>query len=279
MKAVTIKNWKKLLEPENWHPASNMFPLWDDAELAGLVESIKAEGLKNPIILFHGKVLDGRNRLRACELAGVLPSFMEWESSDGDSPETWVAAQNAVRRNLSQSQKAYAALYIIKNIQPTAEQKKRFVDGGRKWDRRIWICNMFGGLDRHYVSDIVDLDRWCHGESWDGKGKKWRWAQGASRPRLDILENIKSGVHSISSTCRLVEFFIAQAKDPTITHQEVKDCPTGQLASAFMALMPKHIMKKAYTEAAQWLKGEKLARLQRYWERMDTEYTWNQDEE
>jgi len=239
------------------------------------VDSIRSAGLLNPIVLLKGKVLDGRNRLLACKLAGVTPSFVEW---DGDSLEEWVVAQNANRRNLSQSQKAFAALYIIKNFQPTAEQKKRFVDGGRKWDRRIFICNMFGGLDRHFFSDIVDIDRWARGESWDGKGHVWRWPHGSPRPRLDILENIKNGVHSISSCCRLVEFLIAQQSDPSITEPEMKECPTGQLASEFVALFPKHIMEKAYQEARLWLKGEKRARLERYWERMDKEYTWNQDE-
>ena len=42
-KEYTIKDWQKLCEPENWHPASNMFPLMngEDGELAGLGESIK----------------------------------------------------------------------------------------------------------------------------------------------------------------------------------------------------------------------------------------------
>lgn len=277
MNTFTRDDWKTLLEEKNWHPAANMFPLLDEGELAGLASSIQQEGLLEPIVLLDGVVLDGRNRLRACELAGVEPQFVEWDGEG--SPEEWVATKNSVRRNLSQSQKAYAALHIIKTFHPTEEQKKKFVEGGkRKWDRRIFICNMFGGLDRHFVSDIVDIERWAKGESWDGKGRTWRWPEGASRPRPEILENIKNGLHSISSTCRLIEFLIAQAKDPTITEQEVRECPTGQLASEFVALIPKHIMEKAYTEASQWLKGEKLARLTRYWQRMDREYTWNSDE-
>lgn len=272
MKTITVENWDDLCKPECWHPAANMFPMLDEGELAGLAESIKTTGLKNPVVMYKGKVLDGRNRLRACQLAGVVPQFVEWESVSGETPEEWVVVENAVRRNLSQSQKAYAALPIIKNFKPTEADKRKFVDGGkRKWDRRIYICNMFGGLDRHYFSDIVDIDHWVRGEPCA------RWPVGASRPRPDILENIKNGLHSISSTCRLIEFLIAQVNNPAITEQEVKACPTGQLASEFVALIPKHIMEKAYTEALQWLKGEKLSRLKKYWQRMETEYTWNQD--
>jgi hypothetical protein len=275
----TQKDWKKFLDEKNWHPASCMFPMMgeeDSGELAHLVGSIKSTGLQNPIVLLKGKVVDGRNRLKACAQAGVEPLFVEWVDDGKISIEGWVAAQNAQRRNLTPSQLAYAAIEASKHIHPTEEEKRKFCQGGTKWDKRIFLCNMFG-TGRHYYSDMEGIDRWARGESWNGEGIEWRWPKGASRPRLDILESIKTGVHSISSACRMVDYFIAQANDPTITEQEMKDCPTGQLASEFVALIPKHIMEKAYKEASQWLKGEKLVRLKRYWQRMDKEYTWNDE--
>ncbi len=43
-----------------------------DDELAGLAADIKANGLIHPIVTdAAGVVIDGRNRLRACEIAGV----------------------------------------------------------------------------------------------------------------------------------------------------------------------------------------------------------------
>src|SRR6202790_3529094 len=209
IKPYKIKDWKKFSDPKNWHPAANMFPMMgeEDGELSGLVESIKQNGLQNPIVLLDGKVLDGRNRLTACKLADVEPLFLDWDG-EGD-PSEWVVAQNAVRRNLSQSQRAVAALYVIKNFQATEEQKKKFCEGGRKWDRRIFICNMFGGLDRHYFSDIVAIEKWSKQEPND------RWPDLPSRPCPDVLEDIKSGLHSISSMCRNIDFWVAQAKEHT----------------------------------------------------------------
>lgn len=270
-KAYEIKDWKKLCQPKHWHPAASMFPLMSKSEakeFEGLVSNLRIAGLLNPVTLFEGKVLDGRNRLLACVEAGVTPRFVDWDGS-GSSPAEWVVAQNVNRRNLTESQKAVASLYIIKNFQPTQEQKTKFMEGGTKWDRRIFICNMFG-LDRHLFSDIVAIEKWASME------KTERWGVGATRPRPDVLESIRNG-DSVASTIRRIEFWIAQAKGSTATEQEMKECPTGQLASEFVKLVPKHIMVKAYEEALTWLEGEKRNRLKRYWERMEKEYPWNQD--
>lgn len=266
-----MKDWQELCLSKNWHPAASMFPLMsksEEKEFEGLVSNLKIVGLLNPVTLVEGKVLDGRNRLLACKEAGITPRFVDWDGT-GTSPAEWVVAQNASRRNLTPSQKAVASLYIIKHFQPTPEQKEKFMEGGTKWDQRLFICNMFG-IGRHACSDAIAIEEWTQMKS-DREG----WVNPA-RPRPDVLEAIKNG-DSIISTIRRIEFWSAKEKGSDATEQEMKDCPTGQLASEFVKLFPKHIMLKAYKEALTWLEGEKRVRLKRYWERMEKEYTWNPD--
>lgn len=58
------------------HPVADLFPMLADDELRELAEDIKQRGLLQPVVLdAEGRVLDGRNRLAACELAGIEPRF------------------------------------------------------------------------------------------------------------------------------------------------------------------------------------------------------------
>lgn len=67
--------------PTGVHPAAELFPMIKDAELGLLVEDIVEHGLREPILVYQGLILDGRNRLRACEIAGVEPRFVEWDGT------------------------------------------------------------------------------------------------------------------------------------------------------------------------------------------------------
>jgi hypothetical protein len=74
-----------------------------DDELGALAADIAANGLHQPIVTTPaGLVLDGRNRLAACERAGVEPTFVVY---DGD-PVAYVLSANEHRRHLTPSQRA-----------------------------------------------------------------------------------------------------------------------------------------------------------------------------
>lgn len=91
------------------HPLASIFPMMGDEELAELSESIRSNGQLQPIVLHEGKILDGRNRHRACLMAGVTPTFVDYPGTDALE---FVVANNLNRRHLSPSQLAWVASNI-----------------------------------------------------------------------------------------------------------------------------------------------------------------------
>jgi hypothetical protein len=117
-------------KPYNFHPACLAFPLLADAELQELAEDIKLRGLLQPVVAFRGQVLDGRNRLAACEMAGVAPRFSEWAGSG--SPVEWVISTNLHRRHLTASQRAVVALDMLPLLEKEANERQRHSQGRGK---------------------------------------------------------------------------------------------------------------------------------------------------
>jgi hypothetical protein len=112
----------------NVHPAAALFPMMGAAELQELAADIKAHGLREPLMTLDGLLLDGRNRLRACELAGVEPRFEEWDGSGG-SPTDYVVSLNLHRRHLTKSQWAMIADDLRKLYEAEARKQQ-----GRRTD-------------------------------------------------------------------------------------------------------------------------------------------------
>jgi len=93
------------------HPACGLFPPMVGAEFDELVTSIRKNGLRTEITLYEGRVLDGRNRLAACDQAGVEPRFKEWDQAG--SPWDYAWDMNAGRRHLPADQKVALRLKCL----------------------------------------------------------------------------------------------------------------------------------------------------------------------
>jgi hypothetical protein len=90
-----------------FHAIASIFPLLDAGELEALVEDVRVHGLREPICLYEGKILDGRNRCKACEVVGIEPSTKVFIGTTLEAID-YVWSLNRNRRHLSSSQAAIA---------------------------------------------------------------------------------------------------------------------------------------------------------------------------
>ena len=88
------------------HPAADLFPLLEGPAFDALAADIAAHGLRVPITIHpDGRLLDGRNRLRACEAVGVTVTSETWTGALGSEVDH-VISLNLARRHLDESQRA-----------------------------------------------------------------------------------------------------------------------------------------------------------------------------
>jgi hypothetical protein len=92
--------------PMLYHELATLFPeLLGDA-FGELVEDVRLNGVANPVVLFEGKILDGRNRYLAARESGRPYPTREFLGSDALG---YVISQNLKRRHLDTTQRANIA--------------------------------------------------------------------------------------------------------------------------------------------------------------------------
>lgn len=89
-----------------FHPLANIFPLIDGQAYQELMADVLRHGVREPVWLYEGQILDGRNRYRAATAMGVDCPTREY---DGQDPTGFVVSLNLHRRHLSESQRAMVA--------------------------------------------------------------------------------------------------------------------------------------------------------------------------
>lgn len=97
------------------HPYADEFPLIDSEELGLLAQSIHGGGQQQPIVIDGlGRVIDGRNRLAACRLAGVEPVTVTLPHITTDAQvAAFISSANNNRRHMTRSQVLAAEALLL----------------------------------------------------------------------------------------------------------------------------------------------------------------------
>lgn len=110
------------------HPLAWAIPQVNEKEFGELAADVRAHGVRNPITLFDGKVLDGRHRLAIAAALKVPLRVVTFEGTEDEARDE-VISQNVARRHLTPPQRTL----IVQELflpQAEAEAKERMAAGG-----------------------------------------------------------------------------------------------------------------------------------------------------
>jgi hypothetical protein len=82
-------------------PFKNLCPPLRIEEFAGLEQSILADGCRDPLVTWQGKLVDGHNRLKICKNHDLPYQTREIDLPDEEAAKQWVYANQLGRRNLT----------------------------------------------------------------------------------------------------------------------------------------------------------------------------------
>jgi predicted HicB family RNase H-like nuclease len=152
-----------------FHSVANIFPMMTGKEFEALKQDILTNGLKEPIWLYEGKIIDGRNRYLACLETGTKPIFREYNGNESDLID-FVISLNIYRRHLNTSQKACLAVDIMPVLeQRTKENLSKKMSAIRKGETEVsaklqnlnssQAASKIFGVSERYIFDAKKLHK------------------------------------------------------------------------------------------------------------------------
>jgi ParB-like chromosome segregation protein Spo0J len=218
------------------HPAATLFPMMDPDSFKRLKADIKENGQEKCITFFDGQLLDGRNRMKACEELGIEPSIEEIEDSgDGKfDPFRWVLSVNLHRRHLTESQRAMVAAKLA--------TLKRGANQHSKEDAQICAPSM------EQAADMLSV----------GKRSVTNAKQVLESGSKEMIEAVEQGDLAVSFAANVV------AEEPD------KKTQTKLLKSGGKAALKEHITEPSpFADEDDEKKETAVATIKKLWSKWD----------
>ncbi len=137
---ITPKNRDSNNPYEIDHVMAGLVPMASEAEQSSLTEDIKMNGLREPVVLWRGKIIDGRCRQKACQQTGQRIWSKEIDKDTSESDVRILVKSLNTRRNLTPTQKVISACkasldknnsYSIKHVAESWGISKRILENAR----------------------------------------------------------------------------------------------------------------------------------------------------
>ena len=218
-----------------FHKYAELFPLLEGDEFDALVEDVRENGLLEPVFLYEKQIIDGRNRFRACEVAGVEPEFREYS---GDDPLGFVVSMNLKRRHLSPSQLYMLATTLEEIYAKEAKERQRASEGrGKKGttissdllgEARTKAAQAVGGVWEAGVTKakrVKELAPELAEEVWAGRmpiGQAYEIARSSEQEsvRRDIAKKVQEEHATVAGTRSLIAHKLGKVESPPTAREQ-----------------------------------------------------------
>lgn len=235
-----------------FHEIANWLPMMDDEGLQKMAEDIKVHGQKLPIILYEGKILDGRNRYTACTMAGIVPFFKELPGNE--DPVAYAESMNVPRRHLTTSQ---LAMYADKKRDYyEAEAKKRQKEGqdrGRE-SQHGRMVETLPPSEMAKARDQVGKSVGVSGRTMD-KAKKVR-----EKGHKDLVKAVEAGKIDVTNAAKIAEL-PKDVQDTVLADAALNNWSGRQMVEEAKRLSGEPV-KKAMSRPKNGLQYAKMAIVQ-----------------
>lgn len=193
------------------HRYANIFPMMNEDDFNRLMEDVRENGLQEPIWLYEGKILDGRNRYKACQELGIAPELRKYQGGD---PLKFVMSLNLARRHLNSSQCAFVALEVKRVLAEEAKQKQ-IAAGGDK-SSKSYLMQAIDSKEKalpEKIPEALSLDKHAQNESREKAaslvgGTNARYIQDAEkieREAPEVKELVMAGTVNMTDAVKLAK--------------------------------------------------------------------------
>ena len=94
------------------HPLSALMPDMGEEEMEGLAKDVSHNGVREPVWIYQGMVLDGWHRYQAAKTTGTACEVRNFKGGD---PAEFVISMNIERRHLTKEQRAEAVVRLTES--------------------------------------------------------------------------------------------------------------------------------------------------------------------
>jgi site-specific DNA-methyltransferase (adenine-specific) len=166
------------------HPIADLLPMLSGLEWESFKADISKNGIRLPVVVYQGQILDGRNRWKACQELKIKCPTVEW--SGPGSVLDYIVSCNLERRHLNASQRAAFAVEALPFYE--AEAKKR---QGARTDIKAKLPEGSRGQSRDHAARAFKASP--------------RYTEDAKKLKAEapeIFEQVKAGGQTISEAMK-----------------------------------------------------------------------------